>query len=235
MSISGLFPIDKWNFKSRSILYNLPEEDQALLLAHQTEQTYRRGEIVFREGGLPTGIFYIKEGKVKKYKADYGGGQPIIYVATAGELMGYHAVLSGERFPDSAATLEKSVIAFIPKEAFLGVLQQSTVLNGRLLQLLSHEFTVFVNNLTLFSQRPVRERFALQLIVLREKYKPAVASEAPVEINLSREDLANVVGTRKENIVRILADFKDEGILVTRGRKIIVQDVKQLIRIANFK
>jgi CRP-like cAMP-binding protein len=109
------------------------------------------------------------------------------------------------------------------------------VLNGRLLQLLGHEFTVFVNNLTLFSQRPVRERFALQLVVLREKYKPAVASEAPVEINLSREDLANLVGTRRENIVRILADFKDEGILVTRGWKIIVQDVRQLIRIANFK
>ncbi|HVU94315.1 MAG TPA: Crp/Fnr family transcriptional regulator [Puia sp.] len=235
MSINGLFPIEKWNFKSRSILDNLPEEDQALLLGHQTEQTYGKGEIVFREGGLPTGIFYIIEGKVKKYKADYGGGEPIIYVAGSGELIGYQAVLSGERFPDSAATLEKSVIAFIPREAFLAVLQQSTVLNGRLLQLLGHEFTVFVNNLTLFSQRPVRERFALQLVVLREKYKPAVASEAPVEINLSREDLANLVGTRRENIVRILADFKDEGILVTRGRKIIVQDVRQLIRIANFK
>lgn len=235
MSISGLFPIDKWNFKSRSILYNLPEEDHALLLSHQTEQTYGKGEIIFREGGLPIGIFYIKEGKVKKYKADYGGGQQIIYVANAGELIGYHAALSGERFPDSAATLEKSVIAFIPKEAFLAVLQQSTVLNGRLLQLLSHEFTVFVNNLTLFSQRPVRERFALQLVVLREKYKPAIASEAPVEINLSREDLANLVGTRRENIVRILSDFKDQGIVVTKGRKIIVRDVKQLIQIANFK
>ena len=235
MSISGLFPIEKWNFKSQSILYNLPAEDHALFLSHQSEQTYGKGEIVFREGTLPAGIFYIKRGKVKKYKAAYGGGQQIIYVANAGELIGYHAALSEERFPDSAATLEESVIDFISKEAFLSVLEQSPILNARLLKLLSHEFTVFVNNLTLFSQRSVRERFALQLIVLREKYKSDLNPEDPVEINLSREDLANLVGTRKENIVRILSEFKEKGILETKGRKIIVHDVKRLIEIANFK
>lgn len=235
MSINGLFPIDKWNFKSQSILDNLSDEDHALFLSHQSEQTYRKGEIVFREGALPTGIFYIKRGKVKKYKAAYGGGQQIVYVANAGELIGYHAALSEERFPDSAATLEESVIAFIPREAFLSVLEQSPIFNARLLKLLSHEFTVFVNNLTLFSQRSVKERCALQLIVLREKYKPDHIAGEPVEINLSREDLANLVGARKENIVRILADFKGQGIVATKGRKIIVHDVKRLIAIANFK
>jgi CRP-like cAMP-binding protein len=235
MSISGLFPIDKWDFKSQSVLANLPPEDRALLLSYQTEQHYAKGETVFREGALPTGIYYIKKGKVKKYKAAYGGGQQIVYVANAGELIGYHAALADERFPDSAATLEESVIAFIPRGAFLTVLQQSKELNARLLKLLSHEFTVFVNNLTLFSQRSVRERFALQLIVLREKYKADRISEAPVEINLSREDLANLVGTRKENIVRILCEFKEQGILETKGRKIIVHDVRTLIAIANFQ
>jgi CRP-like cAMP-binding protein len=234
MSISGLFPIDKWNFKSQSIFYDLSEEDHALFLSHQSEQAYRKGEIVFREGALPTGIFYIKKGKVKKYKAAYGGGEQIVYVAKAGELIGYHAALSEERFPDSAATLEESVIAYIPKEAFLTVLEQSPLLNARLLKMLSHEFTVFVNNLTLFSQRSVRERCALQLIVLREKYKADHAAGGAIEINLSREDLANLVGTRRENIVRILAEFKSKGILATKGRKIIVIDVKSLIEIANF-
>jgi CRP-like cAMP-binding protein len=157
-------------------------------------------------------------------------------------------VLSGERFSDSAVTLEDSTIAFIPREAFLSVLEQSKVLNSRLLQLLGHEFTVFVNNLTLFAQRSIRERFALQLILLREKYKPAPPGQShttknsgsdhlttPVEINLSREDLANLVGARRENIVRTLAEFKQQGILITRGRKIIVRDVIKLIQIANFK
>lgn len=235
MSISGLFPIDRWNFKSQSILEDLPDEDYARLLSHQTEQTYSKGEILFKEGRLPSGIYYIKSGKVKKYKAARDGGQQIIYVANAGEFVGYHAALSGERFPDSAAALEESVIAFIPMEPFLSALENSSVLSSRLLKLLSHEFTVFVNNLTLFSQRSVRERFALQLIVLREKYKPAATAGAPVEINLSREDLANLVGTRKENIVRILAEFKGEQILETKGRKIMIHDVRRLMEIANFQ
>jgi len=235
MSIKGIFSIDKWDFKSQSILVNLPEEDFALLTAHQTEQVYRKGEIIFREGSYPTGIFYIKKGKVKKYKVVENGGEQIIYVANTGELIGYHAILSEERFPDSAAVLEESVIAFIPREDFLDTLQQSTILSRRLLKTLSHEFTVLANGLTLFAQRSVRERLALQLIVLREKYKMNVQTGIPVEIDLSREDLANLVGTARENIIRILSEFKEDGILITKGRKIVVQDVKKLIEIANYK
>src|SRR3954469_17562129 len=118
MSIKGIFPIDKWEFKSQPILVNLPEEDFALLTAHQTEQVYSKGEIIFREGSYPSGIFYIKKGKAKKYTVVENGGEQIIYVANTGELIGYHAILSEERFPDSAAVLEESVIVFIPREDF---------------------------------------------------------------------------------------------------------------------
>ena len=235
MSIGGLFPIDKWDFKSQSILRNLPEEEIGLLTAHQSVQTYRRGEIIFREGAVPSGIFYIKSGKVKKYKAVEGKAEQIIYVANTGELIGYHAVLSQERFPDSAAALEESVIGFIPKEDFLQVLEQSSILSGRLLKTLSHEFTVFANGLALFGQRSVRERLALQLIVLREKYKLNFQPGMPVAIDLSREDLASLVGAVRENVVRILSDFKEEGVIETRGRKILVLDVKRLIGIADYK
>jgi CRP-like cAMP-binding protein len=235
MSIRGIFPIEKWDFKSQSIFSDLPEEDFALLTAHQSEQAYSRGEIIFREGSHPSGIFYIKKGRVKKYKAVEGGGEQIIYVANTGEFIGYHAVLSGERLPDSAAALEESTISFIPKEDFLEVLQRSTLLGGRLLKILSHEFSVLVNGLTLFSQRSVRERLALQLIVLREKYKIDFQPGMSVEINLSREDLANLVGTARENVVRILSEFKEKGILETKGRLIVVKNVTKLIEVANFK
>src|SRR5579862_7990931 len=134
MSINGIFSIDKWDFKSQSILANLPAEDFAKLTANQSEQAYSKGEIIFREGSYPSGIFYIKSGRVKKYKVVENGGEHIIYVANTGELIGYHAILSEERFPDSAAALEESVIAFIPKEDFLDILHQSTILSARLLK-----------------------------------------------------------------------------------------------------
>lgn len=235
MSISGIFPIEKWNFKSQSIMANLPESDLAVLTAHQSEQVYRKGEVIFREGGYPAGIFFIKKGKVKKYKVSRDGGQQIIYVANTGELLGYHAVLEGERYPDSAASLEESTILFIPKEDFLLALQQSPLLSGRLLKALSHEFSVMVNSITLFSQRSVRERLALQLVVMREKYKADLQPGAPVEINLSREDLASLVGTTRESIVRMLGEFREAGILDTKGRKIIVRNVVALVDIANYK
>lgn len=226
---------DKWDFKSQSVLQNLPAEDLAILTSHLLEQRYDKGEIIFREGSTPDGIFYVVEGKVKKYKIDQEGREQIIYVANTGELIGYHAVLAESRYPDSAATLEKSKIAFIPKEDFLEVLQKSEVISRRLLKTLSHEFEVLVNSVSVFAHKTVRERLALQLIVLREKYKVNFKAGMPVEINMSREDLANLVGTARETIVRILGEFKDKGILMTQGRKIIIQDVKQLISIANYK
>ncbi|HEX2847112.1 MAG TPA: Crp/Fnr family transcriptional regulator [Chitinophagaceae bacterium] len=234
MSIKGLFPIDKWDFKSESILSDLPVTDLALLTSHKTEHVYKKGEIIFREGAYPAGIYYITEGKAKKYKVDKDGREQIIYVANTGELLGYHAVLSEDHYPDSAAALEESRIAFIPREDFLNTIQQSAVLNGRLLKTLSHEFAVLANSLSLFSQKSVRERLALQLIVLREKYKDNFQPGMPVEINMSRPDLANLVGTARENVVRLLTEFKEEGILETKGRKIIVYEVKKLIEIANY-
>lgn len=235
MSIQGLFPIDKWNFKSQSILENLPPADLALLTANQTEQYYQQGEIIFREGSLASGLFLIVEGKAKKYKLDAEGREHIIYVANNGELIGYHAILSENRYPDSAAALERSRISFIPKEDFLNTLEQSQVLSRRLLKMLSHEFSVLANSLSLVSQKPVRERLALQLIVLREKYKINFSNGMPVEINMSRDDLASLTGTVRENVVRVLSEFKGKGILTTKGRKIIILDVKKLIAIADYK
>ena len=87
----------------------------------------------------------------------------------------------------------------------------------------------------MFAQKSVRERLALQLIVLREKYKVNFQPGMPVEINMSRDDLASLVGTVRENVVRVLSEFKETGIIATKGRKIIVHDVNKLIKIADYK
>ncbi len=234
MSITGIFPIDNWNFKSESVLKDLPAEDMELLLAHKTVKQYKKGEVIFREGSSPSGIFYILAGKAKKYKLDKDGKEHIIYVVNTGELLGYHALLGEDRYPDSASTLEESKIAFIPKEDFLHALNHSEILSKRLLKTLSHEFAVLINSLTMFARKSVRERLALQLVIIREKYKINFQPGMPVEINISRDDLASIVGTARENVVRLLSEFKKENILETKGRKIIVIDVKKLIDIANY-
>jgi len=235
MSLKGIFSMDNWDFKSQSILSDLPLEDMKLLNLDNVGHVYKKGDTIFREGTVPNGIYYIKSGKAKKYKIDKEGREQIIYVANSGELIGYHAVLADDRYTDSAATLEESVISFIPRENFLHAIEQSPLLSKRLLKTLSHEFTVFANSLALFAQRSVKERLALQLVVLREKYKKDFREGMAVEITMSREDLANIVGTARENVVRILSEFREEGILETRGGKIIIHDVRRLVVLANSK
>lgn len=235
MSLSGIFPIDRWNFTTQSTLSVLSEEEYADLVVHQSDQKFLKGDVIFREGAVPSGIFLIQSGKIKKYKVDNLTREQIIYVAGPGELIGYHAVLSEERYPDSAAAIEDSVISFIPQDDFIRILHRSPAFNSRLLKALSHEFTVLVNGISVIAQRTAAERLAIALIVLREKYKKDGPSEKEIVLNISRKDLANMAGIAQENVIRLLKEFKREGILETDGRKIKIKDIKLLIKKSNYK
>jgi CRP-like cAMP-binding protein len=233
MSLSGIFPIDRWNFTTQSILTALSDEDFDCLISNQSDQEYHKGDVIFREGAVPSGIFIIKSGKVKKYKTDRSGKEQIIYVANEGELIGYHAVLSEERYPDSASALENTLVSFIPKEDFIEVLHRSPYFTHRLLKALSHEFTVLANSISVFAQRTAAERLAIALIVLREKFKNSNAELN--DMNISRADLGNMAGIAKENVIRLLKEFKEEGILETNGRKIRILDIKSLVKKSNYR
>ena len=235
MSLSGIFPIDRWNFTTQSMLNILSEKEYADLVANQSDQKYLKGDVIFREGSVPAGIFLIRSGKVKKYKVDNLAKEVIIYVANQGELIGYHAVLSEERYPDSAAAIEDSLISFIPKEDFISILHRSPAFTHRLLKTLSHEFTVLANTISVIAQRTAHERLAIALIVLREKYKDDKPGEKDIILNISRMDLASMAGIAQENVIRLLKEFKAEGIIETEGRKILIKDIRRLVKKSNYK
>ncbi|BAV07055.1 transcriptional regulator, Crp/Fnr family [Filimonas lacunae] len=235
MSLKGIFPIDKWIFQSSSVLDSLSIEEMERLSVNMIEQPYQKGQMIFRENSYASGIYFIKQGKVKKYKQDKGGNEQIIYVANAGEMIGYHAVLSSETYPDSAAALEDSSIAFIPKEDFLLAVERSPNLSNHLLKALSHEYKVLANSISIVARHSVRERLAISLIVLREKYKLPELDTDNIEINIPRKDLASMAATTEENVVRLLKELKMEGIVETQGRKIKIMDIKALIKITNYR
>lgn len=234
MDSSENFPVSKFHFNSDSIFQGLPEEDMKSLDNKMVIQKYKKGQNIFVEGAYPSGIFYVKEGRIKKYKANRDGREQIIYICNKGELLGYSALLSEEAYPDSAATLEDSVVGFISREVFLKLLSQSPAMSLRLLKNLSHEFGVLVNTIASFAHKSVRERLALSLLILKDKFEDIKAPEKPTEINLSREDLANIVGTAVETLVRVLHNFKDEGLIETQGRKIRIINENQLIKEADL-
>lgn len=227
------FLSENFRLKTEQLFEGLTAEEQQSLMGSGVTHVYKKGEIIFREGGIPTGIFYIKSGRVKKYKTTAKGGEQIFYLCGVGELLGYHALLGEEFYPDSAATIEEAQITFIPKDSFLKVLRNSTALSNALLKALGHEFSLFINSITNLATKSVRERLAFNLLILDEKFKSDKSGIAS-EINLSRTDLANMVGTAKESLVRLLQDFKHAGLIEKTDKMIRIIDRKGVIKEANL-
>ena len=193
---------------------------------------YLKNQPIFTEGTLPSGIFYLQSGKVKKYKMDNDGKEQIIYIYNAGEFFGYSSVLSESKYGDTTVAIENSTISFITTENFNKILKNSSSFSRLLLKSLSHEFSVMANLMAVLSQRTVRERVALNLLILHDKYK--IDDTAKTYIMLSRSDLANMTGTVVETLARVLHDFKHDQLISINGRKIQLLNIERLVQIANF-
>jgi CRP-like cAMP-binding protein len=225
---------ERFIFKSNSVFSNLPNNIKEVFLSQMIVKQFKKGQNLFTEGTYPAGIYIINKGKVKKYKSLNGGKEQIIYVCCEGELLGYAALLSEETYPDSAASLTDAVIGFLPKDKLLKLLDQYDDISKMLIKNLSHEFGVLVNFIAAFTQKTVRERVALTLLILWEKFRDNVNENNEVQIVLTREDLANMVGTAVETLVRVLHEFKKEEIIVTNGRTIRLLKPMELITISKY-
>ncbi|SKC83578.1 Crp/Fnr family transcriptional regulator [Ohtaekwangia koreensis] len=220
--------------KTDQLFEQLTVQEQEALLGPGVTHVYKKGEMLFRDGGIPTGIYYIRSGVVKKFKTTAKGGEQIFYLCGEGELIGYHALLGEELYSDSAATIIDSQITFIPKDDFVKVLRSSATLSNALLKALGHEFSLFINSITNLRTKSVRERLAFNLLLLDMKFNSSKQSDIASDIQLSRTDLANLVGTAKETLVRQLQEFKREGIIDKTDKTIRIVDRKRIIKEANL-
>jgi len=233
MSTETVSLAERFIFKSDSAFSNLPDNIKEVFLSQMVVKQFRKKQNIFTEGTYPAGIYFIKKGKVKKYKSLNGGKEQIINVCSEGELLGYAAFLSDEMYPDSAASLTDATIGFLSKDKLLKLLEQYDELSKMLMKNLSHEFGVLVNFIATFTQKTVRERVALTLLILQEKFKDNLNENDEVQIVLTRADFANIVGTAVATLVRLLHDFKEENLIRTQGRKIIIINKLQLLEIAD--
>lgn len=201
---------------------------------NKTCTVYKKNQVVFHEGTRPLGVFCINSGKIKVYKTGAEGKDQIIKILKPGDLMGYRAMLAEDQYPVSAETLEESSICFIPKSDFLDVLNTDSDFSKTVIRSMSKDLGEMADSLTNLAQKPVRERLAGALLMLKDTYGMDAHDNGPVEINLTREDMANIVGTATETLIRLLHDFKEEKLIETQGRKIRVLEPQKLVRIANL-
>ncbi len=233
MTLLKNFPFNHFKFNSDHIFKELSSSELELLNSKTRTRIYKKKQVIFFEDSPATGVYYIKKGLVKKYKTGSDGKEQIFYVSKTADLIGYHAVLSNENYYDSAAAMEDSEITFIPKDVFAWLIAQVPKLPTILLKNISHEFGVLVNTVTVMSQLSVRERLALQLILLKEKFKDSSTANKS-EIRISRTDLASLVGTSIETIIRLLHEFKESGIIEAKGKTIIITNINKLIKVSNY-
>ena len=184
---------------------------------------YKKGQILFNEGNIPRGMYYMLSGKVKIYKMGSDGKEQIIRIASQGDFIGYKSVLTETRFNCSAAVLEDASISFIPREDFKDLFKKDNHISDFFTQLLCQDLSEAEEKMVALAYKPVRGRLAEALLNLAEVYK--------TKINLSREDLANIVGTAKETVIRLLSEFKTENLIKTDGKLISVLDTRGLMRI----
>lgn len=223
--------LKKYYFNNDSFLKTLTAKTRTSLSHATTQKRFKAGKIIYREGKIPRGVYFIKKGKVKIYQSNQDGRKQIMYIYTAGDLFGYRPIICDSAHPVTAATLEDCTFDYIPALSFKKILSANPELSKALLVSLSHEFSVWVNNVTVFARYPVKSRLALALLILREKYRERGRY---AEINLSRTDLASYVGSVKETVVRTLQEFRNADLILTSGRKIKILKPEKLKALASF-
>jgi CRP-like cAMP-binding protein len=220
--------------KEHSLFSELPKDDLDALSQHKTCIRYKKGQTLFYEGTRPMGLFCINSGKVKVYKISSEGKEQILKLAKSGDFLGYRALISEEFYNSSATVIEEGAMCYIPKSDFLEILHKNPAFFRKMAKRVAHELGLMEQKLVTIAQKSVRERLAATLIMLKETYGMEGEESDLIDIALSREDLANIIGTATETVIRLLSDFKSQKLISLQGKKIKVLNHKGLIREADF-
>ena len=207
--------------KSNSLINKLNETEQAELEESRGCSYYKKQDALFVEGSYPRGVFCLNHGKVKVFARGDEGKEQIIHIAKPGEIIGFRAMLSGDPYRVSAETLEECAVCFIAKDDFFKMIDTNSEFRNEIIKGLSKELGERAVSITDMAQKSVRERMAASLLQLQDIY-----GEDP--INLSREDLANFVGTATETLIRFLKEFKEEGLIEIQTRKVFILNSAKL-------
>jgi CRP/FNR family transcriptional regulator len=195
---------------------------------------YNKGHYIFREGMRPQGVYCVNYGKIKLLKVGEDGKEQILRLVKPGDLLGYRSLLGEGNYNTSAVVMEDTGVCFIPKDLFMGILQRDGVLSMEMMKLLSQDLKQAEQSITHLAQKPVRERLAEALLFIKETYG-YLPDGKTIDLKITREEIANIVGTATETAIRLLSDLKSEGVIVLDGKKIQIVDVKRLLRIANIE
>ncbi len=188
-------------------------------------QKYRKKSILFQEGHRPLFLYFLVSGKVKTFRSNEDGKELITHIHTAGDFIGYTPILEESTYKDSAEILDDAEVMLIPRDEFLKLITADNQVARQFIRLLTRNVVNHEDRLINLAYNSVRKRVANGLLEVLQKYRSGNGDNPPLAI--SREDLAQVVGTATESLIRTLSEFKTDKLIDINGGKIVVlQEVK---------
>ncbi|MBL0740503.1 response regulator [Chryseolinea lacunae] len=190
-------------------------------------KAFKKKSEVFAEGDAPLNVYYVKSGSVKIFKSHPDGKELITALVNANDFFGFEPILEGTTYQESAVALQDTELTVIPKSDFLSLFQSPDV-SASFISLLCKKVADKENQLVNLAYNSVRQRTAEALL------KTIQLKDVKENIQISREDLAKMVGTAAESVIRVLSDFKDEGLIEIEGGKIRIKSQTKLEKVVRW-
>ena len=192
----------------------------------KTTRILKKGESIFGEGEKLNGVYCVRDGVSKLSKLSPNGKDQIVKLATKGSVLGQRSVITEEIANLSATAVNDMEVCFIPKDSIVGTLNSNPNFAVEVLRHMAHDLKEADDVIVNMSQKTVRQRVAEAIIYLQDNF--GVDDKGFLKLILSREEIANIVGTATESAIRIISEFKKLGLIKTSGKKIGVADSKKL-------
>jgi len=221
--------------KSRinSIFSELNTENVNELNSFKFCRMYKKGETIFEEGAYPQGLHCVNSGKIKVTQDGADGREQIIHLAKNGDVIGHRALLGDDTYSGTAVAMEDSSVCFIPSKVFIGMVEHNAKLAFKIIHLFSEELKAADKNITDIAQKTVKERLAQSILMLNKSYG-FESDNKTLNIAISRNELASIVGTARETVTRALLELSKDEIVGLVGKKIKILDRERLIYTANL-
>ena len=214
-----------------SSLKALGKEELLKMANCKTSYTIKKGEPIFEEGETLKGVFCVKDGVGKLSKLSSNGKDQIVKLVKSGELLGQRSMISEEAANLSAIALNDMEVCFIPRKEILGFFDKNNEFSMNVMKTICGDLKEADDHMVSMAQKSVKSRLAETLIYLEDTF--GKNDDGSLHLQLSREEIAGLIGTATESCIRLLSDFKKVGYIDLVGKKIIVLKRNELIKLSN--
>lgn len=218
-------------FNDNSFKERLSSADFERYLNAKKKLSFQKHDIIFDDGEIPKGVYVLEKGAAKLSKSGSFGKDQILRFIKEGDIIGYRALLCGENFQAKAEAMTEVECTFLPADIFMDLLEVDPKLSFIMLQKISYELGESSNTITFLAQKTVRERLAEILILLEQKL--GTDPEGFIKISLTREEIANIIGTATESAIRLISEFKQDSLIEVDGRNIKILNHDKLMKLGH--